>query len=235
MTTIRPCSPADISKLNLCNLDPLTENYARSFYFDYLAKWPSMFIVAENQKGQIVAYGVLALCDFCFVDICLMTYCSHGEGRRRPGFHQDHGRQVPTLARPCHCSHGCTAVPPNGPCQTTDRPIGSGMRAGARLVHGFVCASVEQDSHQYVQEDGVSADHPFDSAFRPPRWMFILPLSRYSVFRRVVGYYSDDPTGKGTSEDAFDMRKSLSRDKKKRYIRENGENYPINPEDIYHG
>lgn len=59
MTTIRSCSPADISKLNLCNLDPLTENYARKFYFDYLAKWPTMFIVAENQKGQIVAYGKL--------------------------------------------------------------------------------------------------------------------------------------------------------------------------------
>lgn len=57
MTTIRSCSPADISKLNLCNLDPLTENYARKFYFDYLAKWPTMFIVAENQKAQIVAYG----------------------------------------------------------------------------------------------------------------------------------------------------------------------------------
>lgn len=65
--------------------------------------------------------------------------------------------------------------------------------------------------------------------------MFIDPLSRYSVYRRVLGYYSDDPTGKGTSEDAFDMRKSLSRDKKKTYIRENGENYRINPEDIYHG
>lgn len=60
MTTIRPCSPADISKLNLCNLDPLTENYARKFYFDYLATWPTMFIVAENQRGHIVAYGAFA-------------------------------------------------------------------------------------------------------------------------------------------------------------------------------
>ncbi len=56
----------------------------------------------------------------------------------------------------------------------------------------------------------------------------------YSVYRRVVDYYSDDPTGHGTSEDAFDMRKSLSRDKTNRYIRVGGEDYRIHPEDIYH-
>lgn len=62
---------------------------------------------------------------------------------------------------------------------------------------------------------------------------YLLRLS-YSVYRRVIDYYSDDPTGHGTSEDAFDMRKSLSRDKTNRYIRVAGENYRIHPEDIYH-
>lgn len=61
MTSIRQATPTDISKLNLCNLDPLTENYARKFYFDYLVKWPTMFIVAENLKGQIIAYGAISL------------------------------------------------------------------------------------------------------------------------------------------------------------------------------
>ena len=57
----------------------------------------------------------------------------------------------------------------------------------------------------------------------------------YSVFRRVVDYYSDDPTGLKAGEDAFDMRKPLARDKKKEYIRKNGENFRIMPDDIYHG
>ncbi|KAL2052300.1 hypothetical protein ABVK25_007459 [Lepraria finkii] len=57
----------------------------------------------------------------------------------------------------------------------------------------------------------------------------------YSVFRRVVDYYSDDPTGRSTGEDAFDMRKPLKRDKKLKHIRTNGENFRIEPEDIYHG
>jgi len=58
---------------------------------------------------------------------------------------------------------------------------------------------------------------------------------RYSVFRRVVDYYSDDPTGQKGSEDAFDMRKPLSRDTKKKHVRKDGENFRIDPEDLYHG
>ena len=56
---------------------------------------------------------------------------------------------------------------------------------------------------------------------------------RYSVFRRVVGYYSDDPTGKADGEDAFDMRKPLARDKELKHIRENGEEHRVWPEDVW--
>ncbi|CAK36976.1 hypothetical protein CBS63078_183 [Aspergillus niger] len=52
----------------------------------------------------------------------------------------------------------------------------------------------------------------------------------YSVFRRVVNYYSDDPTGFSDSgEDAFDMRKPCSRDKKLQHIRDNGEEFLVDP------
>ncbi|PYH96414.1 N-acetyltransferase [Aspergillus ellipticus CBS 707.79] len=55
----------------------------------------------------------------------------------------------------------------------------------------------------------------------------------YSVFRRVVHYYSDDPTGISDSgEDAFDMRKPCSRDKKLQHVRENGENFLVDPIDV---
>ena len=57
----------------------------------------------------------------------------------------------------------------------------------------------------------------------------------YSVFRRVVDYYSDDPTGKnqGGSEDAFDMRKPLDRDKTRKHIRENGEEHRVTADDVF--
>lgn len=60
----------------------------------------------------------------------------------------------------------------------------------------------------------------------------------YSVFRRVVGYYSDDPNGtseggEGAGEDAFDMRKPLDRDKNRIHIREHGEEFRVSPDDVY--
>ena len=57
----------------------------------------------------------------------------------------------------------------------------------------------------------------------------------YSVFRRVVNYYSDDPTGRKAGEDAFDMRKPLARDKKLQYIRKNGEDFTVTLDDIHYG
>lgn len=56
---------------------------------------------------------------------------------------------------------------------------------------------------------------------------------RYSVFRRVVSYYSDDPSGMSENgEDAFDMRKPCSRDKKLEHVRDKGEDFFVHPEDV---
>ncbi|KAH8652453.1 N-acetyltransferase 5 [Xylariales sp. PMI_506] len=55
MTTFRRFQPEDLNRISLCNMDPLTETYDLGFYLMYYAKWPSMFIVAEDQ-GNIVGY-----------------------------------------------------------------------------------------------------------------------------------------------------------------------------------
>lgn len=60
MTALRAFSPLDLFKMNLTNLDPLTENYDLHFYFQYLAKWPSLFTVAEGQHGEITGYSQFA-------------------------------------------------------------------------------------------------------------------------------------------------------------------------------
>jgi len=71
----------------------------------------------------------------------------------------------------------------------------------------------------------------------------------YSVFRRVVDYYSGAKPGEA-DEDAFgssfpslrmgslltgvaDMRKPMKRDKKRESVRENGRNFRVRPEDVY--
>lgn len=56
----------------------------------------------------------------------------------------------------------------------------------------------------------------------------------YSVYRRVVEYYNDNPTApEEGEEDAYDMRKPLSRDKDLKHIRENGENFPVDPSEVW--
>ncbi|CAG8502300.1 4133_t:CDS:2 [Scutellospora calospora] len=51
----------------------------------------------------------------------------------------------------------------------------------------------------------------------------------YSVYRRVIGYYS---SGDNNEEDAFDMRKPLPKDVNKGSIIENGEERRVKPEDL---
>ncbi|KAF2500960.1 acyl-CoA N-acyltransferase [Lophium mytilinum] len=48
----------------------------------------------------------------------------------------------------------------------------------------------------------------------------------YSVYRCVVDYYND-------GADAYDMRKPLSRDKGYKHVRDHGENFRVDPQDVW--
>lgn len=61
MASFRRFRPEDLNKIAKCNLDPLTETYDLNFYMQYYAKWPSMFIVAEDDRGNIVGYSMSPL------------------------------------------------------------------------------------------------------------------------------------------------------------------------------
>jgi len=54
----------------------------------------------------------------------------------------------------------------------------------------------------------------------------------YSVYRRVVDYYSGSRPGED-DEDAFDLRKPMTRDKKRESIRENGRDFKVYPDQVY--
>ena len=62
MTSLRQFEPQDLLRMNLTNLDPLTENFNIDFYLHYLTKWPSLFTVAENQQGHIIGYSMAWPC-----------------------------------------------------------------------------------------------------------------------------------------------------------------------------
>ncbi|PHH67628.1 hypothetical protein CDD83_6492 [Cordyceps sp. RAO-2017] len=56
----------------------------------------------------------------------------------------------------------------------------------------------------------------------------------YNIFRLVKGYYGDHTTDIfKISEDALDMRKSMKRDVQRQYVRSNGRDYEVNPEDVW--
>jgi N-terminal acetyltransferase B complex catalytic subunit len=56
----------------------------------------------------------------------------------------------------------------------------------------------------------------------------------YSVYRRVVNYYVDDPEKVDVQEeDAYDMRKPLKRDKDRKHVREHGEDFAVDPSDVW--
>lgn len=56
----------------------------------------------------------------------------------------------------------------------------------------------------------------------------------YTVFRVVKDYYGDHATDSTkSSEDAFDMRKSMKRDVNCEHVRHNGEDHEVHPEDVW--
>ncbi|KAI9817805.1 MAG: hypothetical protein M1827_000924 [Pycnora praestabilis] len=189
MSALRPFNAMDLFKFNLTNLDPLTENYDISFYFSYLARWPSLFSAIEGPKGEINAYIM-------------------GKLESSPAVYQHSEHYLPWHA---HIT-ALTVAPPSRRLGLARLLTESLERAGDEYNAWFV--------DLFVRESNKVAGGMY-------RGM------GYSVYRRVLGYYSDDPTGRADGEDAFDMRKPLARDKTLKHSRKDGEKHEVYPEDVW--
>ncbi|OCT48837.1 N-terminal acetyltransferase B complex catalytic subunit naa20 [Cladophialophora carrionii] len=189
MPTIRRVQPSDLFHLNLCNLDPYTENYDLNFYLTYLMRWPSLFQCIE-EHGQIVGYII-------------------GKVEESPSHLLNTEHYLPW--------HG----------HVTALSIAPQYR---RLGYGkLLTESLEKACNQqnawfvdlFVRKSNRNAIKMYESM-------------GYSTFRTVVKYYSDDPTGiSKNGEDALDMRKPLDRDVDRQHVRENGEDFKVDPEDVF--
>ena len=187
MPIVRRVQPTDLLSLNLCNLDPFTENYDLSFYLSYLMKWPSLFQCVEDDRGQIVAYSI-------------------GKLETSPPHHPHplpwHGHITVLTVSPQHRRQGYARL-------LTDALETSCNAANAFFVD------------LYVRESNKAAINMYKKM-------------GYSVYRRVVKYYSEDLEDKGQDgEDAFDMRKPLDRDKQRKYVREGGEEYRVTADEVF--
>jgi len=96
MPVIRRVKPADLFHLNLCNLDPYTENYDISFYLSYLMKWPSLFFCLE-ENSQIVGYiiGKVEASPGYLQSVTMSHYLETANGSQRL-------RTLPSVARTRH-------------------------------------------------------------------------------------------------------------------------------------
>ncbi|KAH6655327.1 acyl-CoA N-acyltransferase [Truncatella angustata] len=190
MVTFRRFKPEDLNKISMCNMDPLTETYDASFYLQYYAKWPQMFIVAEDDQGNIVAYIM-------------------GKLESSPSWMNHSPHYLPWHAH-------ITAL--------TVSPAYRRTGIGSILT-------------RQLEEEADVGDAYFMDLFvrrSNERAIAFYRRSGYSVFRVVRDYYGDnvgDPSAYG--EDAYDMRKSMKRDPKGEHVRENGEAFEVDPEDVF--
>lgn len=83
MTTLRLMRPEDVLRMNLTNLDPLTENYNVDYYMQYISKWPSLQTVAEDQDGNIIGYSIHVQ-TLESVQSAMLRISSDWESRRGP-------------------------------------------------------------------------------------------------------------------------------------------------------
>ncbi|KXN71583.1 N-acetyltransferase [Conidiobolus coronatus NRRL 28638] len=155
MTTVRPFTADDLFKFNNINLDPLTETYNLSFYFQYMATWPDMFYSAESPNGTMMGY---------------MMGKAEGKGI------DWHGHVTAITVAP------------------EFRRLG--------------LADLMMDQLEVIS-DKIYKGYFVDLFVRKSNTVAIKMYEQfgYSIYRKVIGYYSGI-----SEEDAYDMRKALSRD-----------------------
>jgi N-terminal acetyltransferase B complex catalytic subunit len=205
MTSLRPFHATDVFRFNPTNLDPLTETYDLSFYFSYLARWPHLFNVAEGQDGTIDAYSMTPRPLF----IPSLQSAVMGKLESSPPYVQYSEHYLPF-----HAHITALTVAPHA------RRLG--------LAH-TLSQSLERSGDEY---DAWFVDLFVRKSNKIAQTLYT--GMGYSVYRKVLDYYSDDPTDPTKDgEDAFDMRKPLKRDKDLKHIRENGEDFAVDPSDVW--
>ncbi|KAJ1985559.1 N-acetyltransferase [Dimargaris cristalligena] len=214
MTTIRRFSALDLFSFNNINLDVFTENYTISFYLQYLAKWPGMFHMALAPAGSF-----------------LTTRPNPVESSNSSGSSSS--------------KKGCLISRPATGMTRSARTMGYMMgkvEGIGRDWHGHVTAVTVAPEYRRLglarrlmalledATDRVYSGYFVDLFVRKSNHLAVNMYKRlgYVVYRRVIGYYSsdgDDP------EDAYDMRKAMSRDTHK--LSMIPLKHPVRPEDVW--
>uniref|UniRef100_H2ZXQ5 N-alpha-acetyltransferase 20 n=1 Tax=Latimeria chalumnae TaxID=7897 RepID=H2ZXQ5_LATCH len=209
MTTLRAFTCDDLFRFNNINLDPLTETYGIPFYLQYLAHWPEYFVVAEAPGGELMGYK--------FVHSCSLSYRVEGK------------------------SCDPTSIPPvvelflfvvMGKAEgSVAREEWHGHVTALSVATEFRRLGLAAKLMELLEEISERKGGFFVDLFVRVSNQVAVSMYKqlgYSVYRTVIEYYS--ASNGEPDEDAYDMRKALSRDTEKKSIIPLP--HPVRPEDI---
>jgi N-terminal acetyltransferase B complex catalytic subunit len=210
MATIRPMRPDDLLKFSSTNLDHLTETYNIGFYLEYLTKWPELCQVIEGIDGQIEGYSTLI--PLFFTSSSHLTFSVLGKLESSPFSPPIDPYEPVAAARlqpnylPWHGHITALTVAPSARRLGHATALSTALERSSDAAGGWFVDLFVRASNEIAKE--------------------LYRKMGYSVYRRVVDYYND-------GEDAFDMRKPLSRDKGRDTVREGGEEFRVSAEDVW--
>ncbi|WVN86289.1 uncharacterized protein L203_101452 [Cryptococcus depauperatus CBS 7841] len=227
MSFIRPFDLTDILHFNNVNADPWTATYHSGYYASYIAQWPDWcvtvrgafdsslkaYMISKNEPpapdpqhhGHLTALSITPSYRGLGIARILMNILERLSGPGKAFVH-DHSE-----------SRGDGVSPGQSPT----KPSEAGNQA--KLSHGAAKDSVDA----YFVDLFVRCNNK--------RAIDMYEVLGYSVYRRVVDYYHG-MEGIGSSRDeldGFDMRKSMPKDVKNGYVRSNGRDILVSPDQVW--
>ncbi|WVR09510.1 hypothetical protein IAU60_006578 [Kwoniella sp. DSM 27419] len=224
MSVIRPFDPTDILRFNNVNADAWTATYHNGYYASYCAQWPDFCVTVQGAYDEAIKAYMIA---------------KHEPPAPDP---QHHGHLTALSIMPSHRGLGLARVL----MDILERLSGSNPTLSAEHDHSTCGGHHGHDDgghevhaskgDQDGSRDAVNAW--FVDLFvrcNNHRATDMYEKMGYSVYRRVVDYYQG-MEGVGSSRDeldGFDMRKSMPKDTTHRYVRSNGRDILVSPDQVW--
>ncbi|WWC90595.1 uncharacterized protein L201_005531 [Kwoniella dendrophila CBS 6074] len=225
MSIIRPFDPTDILKFNNVNSDAWTATYHNGYYASYAAQWPDFCVTVEGAFDESIKAYMIA---------------KHEPPSPDP---QHHGHLTALSISPEYRFLGLAR---------TLMDLLENLSGPSPRIHNHDNCNGHHHDHDHNHNHGHSHDHnnpeekgnldAVDAWFvdlfvrcNNKRAIEMYEKLGYSVYRRVVDYYNGmEGIGSTRDElDGFDMRKSMPKDTTKRYVRSNGKDILVSPDQVW--
>ncbi|KAK8854690.1 hypothetical protein IAR55_003429 [Kwoniella newhampshirensis] len=253
MSIIRPFDPADILRFNNINADAWTATYHNGYYASYTAQWPDFCVAVEGAFDSSLKAYMISKNEPPPPDPQHhghLTALSISPSYRSLGLARVLMDILEGLSGPSEHEGGSGDGHDHSHCGGHDHDHGHSHSHGHGHdhQHGVNCDHDHDHDHHHHHEHGHgegeyegrrdAVDAWFVDLFvrcNNHRAIEMYEKMGYSVYRRVVDYYQGmEGVGSTADElDGFDMRKSMPRDTSGRYVRSNGRDILVSPDQVW--